>query len=75
MMGYTEIDTLSSNLIVLGPDGGPPMQNIRKINILWGGEPPIKNEKRLENDLPDGPQTSRFACTEVQACRIVVEGF
>ena len=60
-------DRFYSNLIVPGPDVYPPMENIEKINIPWGGDPPMKSDKLLENDLPGHLQSSNFACAEVLA--------
>ena len=74
MARLIEIDTTRSKLMVPGPDVGPPIQNTRKINILWGVGPPIKSEKWFGNDLPSHPQGSRFAYTEIQAWRTSLEG-
>ena len=65
MTKFIEIETMRSKLMVPGPDVGPPIENTRKINNLWGVGPPIKSEKWLGNDLPSHPQGSRFACPEI----------
>ena len=60
-------DRFHSNLMVPGPDVHPPMENIEKINIAWGADPPMNCDKWLENDLPGHLQSSNFACAEVLA--------
>ena len=41
-------DRFEPNLIVPGPDVAPPMENIEKINIPWGGDPPIESKNGLK---------------------------
>ena len=50
-----EFDTLIQNLMVPGPGKAQNNEFPRKNLISWGVTPPMKNEKWLENDLPDGP--------------------
>ena len=44
-------DRFHSNLIVPGPDVHPPMEIIEKINIPWGGDPPMNCDKLFENGI------------------------
>ena len=57
-----EFETLISNLMVPGPGKAKNNEFPSKNQFSWGGTPPMKNEKWLENDLPGGPHARKFAC-------------
>ena len=55
MVKLDEFETLIPNLIVRAPGKLQNNEFPSKKPISWGVTPPMKNEKWLENDLPDGP--------------------